>query len=232
MKRMGVVIVTYDSARYLEACLASVFSERPDILVVVVDNASQDGGVDDLDERVHLIRQESNVGFAQAANVGIRACMEEDCEEIVLLNPDTQIESGALGKMSEALWSEEKRGMVQPLITLMKDPTRVNTWGNRDRGLGLVMIDGYGHPVEEARSGVIEYASGACLLVKREVFEQVGLLDERFFLYFEDTEFSRRVRKLGWQIWLEVEARVRHDYERPLGWKKLTAFFGSWLRFL
>lgn len=232
MKRLGVVIVTYDSARYLEACLASVFSEREDALVVVVDNASRDGGVDHLDDRVQLIRQERNVGFSRAANVGVRKCLAEGCEEILLLNPDTQIEPGAMAKMSEAIWAEEKRGMVQPLMTLMNDPTKVNTWGNRDRGLGLVMVHGYGRPVEEARSGVIEYASGACLLVKREVFEQVGSLDERFFLYFEDTEFSRRVRQSGWQIWMEAGARVRHDYQLPGVGKRWWWFLVGWLKFI
>ena len=233
MKRLGVVIVTYDSARYLEVCLESLFAELEgqDFRVVVVDNASRDDVGEFLDEQVTLISNASNLGFATAANQGIRWCQDEGCEEILLLNPDTMMESGSLDLIRQALSEDEKRVVVQPLITLMKDPGKVNTWGNTDKGFGLVSLGGYKKPVRLADSGPIQFASGACMLVSAGVFAEIGYLDEGFFLYFEDTEFSKRVRERGYSLWLEAGARVRHDYQRPFSREKVFRFLKSWRKY-
>jgi N-acetylglucosaminyl-diphospho-decaprenol L-rhamnosyltransferase len=210
-----------------------------------------------------VIKNEENVGFSKAVNLGVGKFSElsnfqnrkekqytinDKGEEgiidneqwrmgeenyILLLNPDAEMEEGALVSMLKTMELHEKAAIVQPLITLMRKPDRVNTSGNRYRGFGLVTISDFG----EAASGFtedlqIEYASGACMLIRRDVFEELGGMDERFFLYFEDTEFSQRVRWSGYEIWLSAQARVRHDHFFPFRMSKGWNFMKSWVKFL
>lgn len=263
---LGVVIVAYHSEKYLDACLEALFREVKawggEACVYIIDNAG------DAKERdgVLLIQNQENVGFAKAANQGIRACLEAGCSEVMLLNPDTKMEEGSLGMMMSALRPSESGdchtprkgvrndvgrpsdcfvvrlrrtprndvGIVQPLITLMSDPSRVNTWGNEKKWWG-VGLGGFRREIQNKKFKMkndIQYASGACMLVKREVFEQVGLLDERFFLYFEDSEFSERVREAGWSLLLASEAIVQHDYRVQRSIRKLGHFVKSWFQFV
>ncbi|MDP2691964.1 MAG: glycosyltransferase family 2 protein [bacterium] len=234
---IGVVVVTYNSEQYIADCLRAVFDElgEQDACVVVVDNESWDGVVELVREgfpTVGVIDNPDNRGYSQAVNQGIRRCLERGCDLVLLLNPDTKMEKGSLAETIQVLMADEKRMIVQPLMTLMREPDRVNTWGNRYRGFGLVTVDGYGKRVAQGMvDRQIEYASGACMLVKASVFEQVGLFNERFFLYFEDTEFSQRARKAGGEIWLAANARVQHDYQRPLSPRKLGNFLRGWWRY-
>lgn len=237
---IGIVIVTHNSESYIDPCLRSVFAQEEKVEVVVIDNASKDESVELVRKhfsQVKLVENEENVGFAKAANQGIRLLLEQGAEMILLLNPDTRMGAGAITEMKEAMQLDPKRGVVQPLLVLMKDPEKINTWGNEYRGFGVVSLGGYGRectmtnsqcPLEDRQ---IQYASGACMLVRAEVFEEVGLLDERFFLYFEDTEFSQRVRHAGYECWLAAKARVQHDYHLPLTWRKLSSFVAGWAKF-
>jgi GT2 family glycosyltransferase len=245
-----VVIVTYNSEKDIQRCLRSLFSQGVDLRCIVVDNASQDGTLEKLNEfsgrDLTVIRNEENVGFAKAVNLGVKELKDlndsKDLKEgtlnneqdyVLLLNPDAEMEGGALQKMLETMSEYPQAAIVQPLITLMRKPDRVNTSGNRYRGFGLVTIGDFGEAVDSfADDRLIEYASGACMLIKSDVFQELGGLDEKFFLYFEDTDFSRRARQAGHEIWLSAQARVRHDHSFPFGVGKLWNFMRSWGRFL
>lgn len=262
---LGVVIVTYNSENYIRDCLESVlldpssrargllrdssgltplkggtaFKENA-VRVFVVDNNSKDETVkiirDNFPE-VELILNDSNLGFAKAINQGIRDCLSNGCEYILVLNPDTKVERGAIEEMTKVMKSDKKVGVVQPLITLMSDPEKINTWGNEYKGFGLVSLGGFRQEVPSAKNPKlpnrqIEFASGACMLIKSPIFKEIGLFDERFFLYFEDTEFSERVRKAGYEIRLAPEARVQHDYHRPYALRKFVWFLSGWGKYL
>lgn len=250
------VIVTYNSEKDISRCLRGLFSQGIDVSCVLIDNASQDGTLDMLQEfsgyDLMVIQNEENLGFSKAVNQGIHQFsaigseaqarrelsnfqnLENNEEEyILLLNPDAEMEQGALRTMLQTMESHEKAAVVQPLLTLMRKPDRVNTAGNRYRGFGLVTVGGFGESVESfSEDRQIEYASGACMLVRADVFQQLGGLDESFFLYFEDTDFSRRVRKAGYDIWLSAQARVRHDHFFPFRFAKAWNFVKSWGVFL
>ena len=266
---VGIVIVTYNSEKYIETGLKAVFSElellkgemkkyplRP--VVVVVDNKSQDNTLDIVRNnfsKTEILENKRNIGFARAVNKGIRHCEKFGSKFILLLNPDTKMEKGALSEMIKVMEKENDEygdrkpdnlltrkpvAIVQPLITLMKDPERINTSGNRYRGFGLVTLGDFGnkvlsfdsHPNSLNRpNNPINFASGACMLIRSSVFEKAGLFDERFFLYYEDTEFSERVRRSGFEIYLAAKARVQHDYSRALSWRKLKFFLSGWWKY-
>ncbi|MDF2379316.1 MAG: glycosyltransferase family 2 protein [Candidatus Gracilibacteria bacterium] len=248
---IGVVIVTYRSEAYIEMCLRSLFRELQsvgeDYSLFLIDNASSDRAVNiarEVFEPIHVLENDKNLGFAKAANQGIRKCLDVGCTEVLLMNPDTEMEKKSLEKLISRIrdCDENKNGrgigIVQPLITLMSDPNVVNTSGNVDRGLGFVSVGGYGKSVDEVKKkeqesgGRISYASGACMMVKKEVFEEVGLFDERFFLYFEDTEFSQRVCKAEWKIVLVADALVRHDYRVVSSYGKIWNVLKSWWKYV
>ncbi|MGE3278965.1 MAG: glycosyltransferase [Candidatus Altimarinota bacterium] len=230
---IGVIIVTYHSEKHIGICLASVFSQQLPVKVLVVDNASEDETVSkvQLFPEITLIKNETNLGFSKAVNQGIRFFLEQGTEYILILNPDTHLERYALKNMLKTLEGDPKRMIVQPLLTMMKSPKLINTWGNEYKGFGIVSLGGYKKSTFPQGDRSIQYASGACMLVRSEAFRKSGLLDERYFLYFEDTEFSQRIRKAGDEIWLSAEAKVRHDYRKPLSLRKLGSYFKSWRQF-
>jgi GT2 family glycosyltransferase len=230
---IGVVIVTYHSEKHIGTCLASVFSQNIPIRVVIVDNASKDKSLE-IAERfpdILVLKNDTNEGFSKAVNRGVQRLLEDGVEYILLLNPDTHLEKNSLHHMMKTLENDSKRMIVQPLLTLMKEPKIMNTWGNEYKGFGIVSLGGYRKPVPIQEDKMIQYASGACMLVRSEAFRKRGLLDERYFLYFEDTEFSERIRKGGDEIWLSSEAKVRHDYRKPLSLRKLGSYLKSWTQF-
>ncbi len=250
------VIVTYNSEKDIQRCLKGLFDQEIDVNCVVVDNASTDGTTEivrDAFPGVHLICNEENVGFAKGVNAAVQKVQgnkgqgpkgegEYKMENrkykrvqdyVLLLNPDAEMEEGALRKMLETMGAHPDAAIVQPLMTLMNQPGKVNTSGNRYRGFGLVTINDYGKDataITEDRQ--IEYASGACMLIRRDVFEELEGMDERFFLYFEDTDFSQRVRNEGHEIWLSAKARVRHDFSFPFQIGKAWSFLMSWGKFI
>lgn len=231
---IGIVIVTYHSSRYLQDCLESLRGEVKWDQICIIDNASSEDLSHVLKHfpGIHFIENSTNRGFATAANQGIRYFLEKKMEAILLLNPDTKVRTGAIKHMLTTMNTHPACMVVQPLITLMKKENKINTWGNEYKGFGLVSLGGYRQQVpQKIQDRQIEYASGACMLVHSEAFQKFGLLNEYFFLYFEDTEFSQRVRSGGGEIWLAAQARVGHDHAFPVHPKKLFHFLRSWHRF-
>jgi len=247
---IGIVIVTYNSEKYLENCLSSAGAELDTVkneaekypgrrTVVVVDNASEDGSVTLIEKKfpkAELIKNKQNKGFAWAANQGIRQCLLQGCRYVLLLNPDTKMEQGSLLEMLKTMKEDQKRVVVQPMITLMEEPELINTWGNEYRGFGLVTLGGYREKIPSYDLGIpdapINFASGACMLVKAKLFEEIGYFDQGFFMYYEDTEFSKRVKDAGYEIYLSAKAQVQHDYQRPYSLTKLGYFMKSWWRYI
>jgi len=240
-QKIGVVVVTFNARDSIGICLSSLQREiSAGDSILVIDNASQDETASLVRKqfpKMRLILNDNNSGFSKAVNQGIKALLKAGCEYILLLNPDTKMEHNSLSAMIETLAADPKRAVVQPLLTLMSDPKKINTWGNEYRGFGIVSLGGHGRAVGTGRDlsvpelsadRQIDYASGACMLVRASVFKEIGLLDEGFFLYFEDTEFSDRVKRAGYEIWLSAGSRVQHDYHYPLSFHKLKHLLKSW----
>lgn len=234
-RKLGVVVVSYQSEECIQTCLRSVFFQEKNAQVVVVDNASTDKStalVREYFPSVHLLQNAENLGFSKAVNQGIRYLIEKGCEDILLLNPDTKMEPESLDQLRQVLHQDPDRGVVQGLLTIMDQPKSINSWGNEYRGFGIVTVGGYRREITPAVADKpIQYASGACMLIKKEVLEQVGYFDEGYFLYFEDTEFSERVRRAGYSLWLASGARIRHDYSPRIEPKRVFYWLKGWWRY-
>ncbi len=209
MASLGVVVVTWNSASTLEACLASVPACIP---LVVVDNASTDESVEVARATrpdAQIVTLERNVGFGAACNLGARQLGEGD---VMLLNPDAILDAGTIAHLASALDQDPTMGIVGPLITDHRgrlelswgeDPTLLSEW-RRQRE--------HRRPPVLATLGPqrVDWVTGACCLIRRVAWEAVSGFDERYFLYFEDLDLCRRVREHGFGIQFDPRAVARH----------------------
>jgi len=224
---MDVIIVNYKSTHQLLRCLESFAAEttRTPVKVIVYDNTANDGigFVEKKFPEVTIRHDGRNLGFAGAAN---KALAESDAPYITLLNPDTIVLRGFFKTMLSYMEKNGDVGIAGPGI-LNGDGSiqgSARSFPNALTGLfgrgsmltklypknrisrANILIDrsNGGSPIE------VDWVSGACMVVRREAIDQVGPLDERFFLYWEDADWCRRMHQKGWKVIYFPEPRVVH----------------------
>lgn len=229
MLQISIVIVNFRTPGFVIDCLTTLLPELDglDARVVVVDNHSANDSSEiiqtwlkqhDVINKVLFVQSEHNLGFASGNNIGIKACK---AQLYLLLNSDTLIRSGAIRIILDTAMRFPEAGLISPRLE----------WPD---GAGQESCFRFPTPFSEliaaAKTALItrlfsryivalpvqtqiarpEWTSFACVLVRDEVFQQVGLLDDGYFMYFEDVEFCYRARKAGWNIVHNPEARVVH----------------------
>jgi hypothetical protein len=216
--KIGVVILNYNAAQDVLRCLASLRSAKGgQRRTWIVDNASTDGsdaavppalGPDEV-----WLPTGANLGYAGGNNVGIREALAWGAEYVLILNPDVEVDPEFLPPLVRALEASPKAGMACPLV-LQEDGASVQSLGGEvSLWTGRCGRRRYGDPatsVEEKRWAEVDFPHGACVLVKRSLFEEIGLLNEAYFLYYEDAEFGLRARREGLSTLAIAQSRVRH----------------------
>jgi N-acetylglucosaminyl-diphospho-decaprenol L-rhamnosyltransferase len=233
--RVLVVVVNYRAAKLVVECLASLAGERerlPDLQVTVVDNPGGDDSLSQLDAAIDangwrgwvtVRAMPRNGGFAYGVNAGVQPALQSASppDAFLLLNPDTWVRAGAVVELVRFLAARPDVGIVG---SRLEDPdgtvqhSRFRFPGiasDFEAGLSLGVVTKLLHKrvvcppfVDEAHE--IDWVSGACQLVRREVFERVGPFDEGYFLYFEELDFARRARAAGVRTWHVPQSRVVH----------------------
>ena len=205
MEKIGVVTVTYNSDKVLQPFLSDLFAQSfHNFNLYVIDNASEDKTLkilDDLnDNRVNQIRNHSNIGVAAANNIGIKKALEDKCSHILILNNDIEF-SNSLFKDLLVSIKKENCSMMTPKIMYHSDKDII--WyagGGFKKSNGyLPYHTGFNENIKNNnyQSLYVDYASTCCLLIKKDVFETIGYMDEKYFVYFDDTDFLFRVKKEG-----------------------------------
>lgn len=228
--QVTAIVVNFNSAEPLQRAIDSLIESdpRPDILLV--DNASNDGSAVTLEERysevegVRFQANAENIGFARAVN----ACAARaDSEALLILNPDCALEQGALARLSEALAADDAAGLCAPVVldaSGAPEPASLRALPNPWRSfltvtglwrlgrwfVGFRGVSRIDQPLP-SESSRVEAVSGACLLIRRSVFEQLGGFDESYELHCEDLDFMARLAAAGWHCVLVPAARARHD---------------------
>jgi len=224
---LTVVVVTWNSSRPLVNCLRALEAERGAISLelFVVDNASADGSADvtrQVAPWAKVIENHENRGFAAANN---QALTKAQGRYVALLNPDAEILDHALASLARYLDRMPDAAAVGPMSLTpsgevdFRCARRFPTlWTEFCEVSGLTRRFPRHRPFSGAPMGHwdhrdprdVDAISGACMVVRREAMDQVGLLDEGFFMYFEDTELCFRLKRAGWRVVYRPEARVRH----------------------
>jgi GT2 family glycosyltransferase len=223
---VSVIIVSWNAREYLRQCLASLLDEtcRYPMEIIVVDNASSDGSADCVANsypNVRLIRNAENVGFAKANNIGVSASTGS---YLCFVNSDVKVLPLCLSRLVEYGEKNQKAGIVGPRITggdgnLQRSCRGFPTvWNMFCRALALDSIfrkckafTGYSlaHWAQDSLRPV-DILSGCFWLVRRQALDQVGLLDEAFFMYAEDMDWCKRFWKRGWQVVFVPSAEAIH----------------------
>jgi GT2 family glycosyltransferase len=199
-------------------CLASVLAMEPrPTEVILVDNGSSDGtprAVAEHFPQVRVIANEKNLGFAGGINVGLRAALDAGAAYILMLNNDTLVSQDLLDLLVTTAEEDQRIGIVTPKILYTDPPDRI--WyagGKRRRWWPGFSFPGYGKrdAARYSRRRDVELATGCGLLVRAAALRKVGLFDEAsFFMYHEDLDLSERIRRAGYRIVYEPQARMWH----------------------
>ena len=223
--QVAIIVLNWRKPAETLACLESLAHiDYPNAQIIVVDNASGDDSVPLIRQHfpeVQVLETSANLGYAGGNNVGIRWALEQGTEYICILNNDLIVVPDFLARLVAALQEPSGFGVATPLVAEMADRQRVWALGSAvNRNTGVVNRLHTGESVEEWRRHspfAVDVASGAAMLVRREVFERVGLLDEAFFLYYEETDWCLRVRQAGYHIMVVPASVVWHKVSATLG---------------
>jgi N-acetylglucosaminyl-diphospho-decaprenol L-rhamnosyltransferase len=219
--KFSVVTVNYYSWPYALRCIDSLRATRyGNFEVVIVDN--EGGPAPELPPSTHLIRNRENAGFARACNQGISA---SNGEYVVLVNPDTVVEDGFFESL-EKLFDENRRvGVAGPRIVDDEGNLQLSARKELNFVSGLLgrtslltrlfpqsPLVRRLFPAAEKLTGTteVDWVSGACMVLRRRTLEEIGLMDERFFMYFEDADLCRRARGAGWLVCYLPQVEVLH----------------------
>lgn len=227
--QLSIVIVNFRTPKFVIDCLTTLLPELDGIdgRVVVVDNHSSDDSPEiirawltqhDVAGKVLFVQSKHNSGFADGNNIGIKSC---NARYYLLLNSDTLIRPGAIRIILDTAMRFPEAGLISPrlewpdgagqescfrFLTPLSELIAAAQTGLIARWLSRYIV---AWPVQ-TQIARPQWTSFACVLVRNEVFQQVGLLDDGYFMYFEDVEFCHRARKAGWEIVHNPEARVVH----------------------
>ena len=224
---LSVIIVNWNTRELVEACIESIFEETRGISfeVIVVDNGSEDGSQASIERRfpcVVLIENRLNVGYSKANNQGIE---ESSGRYVCLLNSDTVVIDNALGKLVEFLDERPKAGAASSLLMNPDGSFQIGSALGETNLLYMISVGTglyelfpesrtWGKPflsyLDHSRMHEVEVCPSAAVAVRREVFADVGLLDECIFFGTVDWDFSYRMRRNGWELYHFPESKVIH----------------------
>lgn len=222
---LAAVIVNWNGRRLLDACLESLVAQDPAPgRIIVVDNGSGDGSLEHLRTRwprVSALDAGANLGFPGGTNLGIRHAIAAGADYVLLLNNDAELLPGALAELVAALdGTGPEVWAAAPKILYRKSPGIIwSAGGWFDWWRGLSIDRGWNEPDrgQYDRPELVEFANACCLLVRAEMFGRVGLMDDAYFMYFEDSELSARAARLGARVAYRPAARALHDVQGSTG---------------
>jgi GT2 family glycosyltransferase len=224
---IDVIIVNYNSTKILSRCLDSIFTYlRPNVKVLVEDNNSSDQ-VEEVKVRypqIKLTVHSRNLGFAAAVNHGLA---KSTAPYVLILNPDAALQDNNIYSMLEYMDQHGQVGLIGPMIrnpdgTIQGSARAFHGLHTAFAGRKSLLSKWFpNNPLtrknirtwqaDQGQPFDVDWVSGACMLVRRDTIEQVGAMDERFFLYFEDTDWCRRIWSAGWRVVYFPGTTIEHQ---------------------
>ena len=198
------------------ACLSSLMANQyPDLEVIVLDNASTDGSVAAIHDQypsVNIHALEENKGYAGNNNTGIQKALASAADWVFILNEDIILAKDALAQMMRAVVDRNDVGIIGPLVYHFDEPQIIQTaggmlnqqWDSQHRAQNEADEHLFSSPLET------DWVSGCAIGVRREAIEKAGMIDDRFFYYWEETEWCLRIRSYGWKALIIPQAKIWH----------------------
>ena len=217
---ISIIILNYNAGNLLLNCVDSIKkSSYSNIEILVVDNISTDGSQRKCKEKfpgIKLIQNKKNLGYCGGNNVGIK---EAKGEFIIILNPDTVVESDSIEQLLSA-FNQFGDGLYQPKILSLNEKNIIQSTGNMLHVFGFGFARDKGNKVVDKVEEIekIGYASGTCLFTSREVIDKVGLLDEFLFLYHDDLDLGWRAAQIGINSYYVPKSKIFHVESYSLKW--------------
>lgn len=225
--KTSIIIVTYNAENYIKNCLNSILKQNnKNFDVIIVDNNSKDKTLEIINnfqkksKKIYLLKNNENLGFSKSNNIGIKFAIEKQSDYFLLLNQDTVVDKNLIKTGEKYFKTIKDAGAFSPKI-LIKDNkkiwwigTKVFTLSDLFKNLKLgvsIHIDKEkeDYPIKEPIE--VEAVSGCSLFIKKEITDKVGLLDEDFFMYGEDLDYSLRIKDSKYKLYVIPETVVLHD---------------------
>ena len=245
--KVSIIILNWNRKEDTLSCMKSLKESRIkdfELEIIVVDNGSTDGSQQTVaryikeakkvgNRRWKLIELEENTGFVKGNNVGIKYALDAGADYIILLNNDTIVEQDCISNLVGYANKHKDIGLISPKIYFAKG-FEFHKARYKDKDLGKVFwyaggdidwnnVYGSNHGVDEVDEGQYDktketdFATGCCILIRREVLDKIGLLDKRYFAYYEDSDLSQRARKAGWKVVYYPFAHLWHKVAQSSG---------------
>jgi len=227
--KVSAIIVTYNNAKTIEFCLSSLQKQSGnfELEIIVVDNNSNNETIYKIEKFKisHLIRNQENLGFGKAINLGVKIASGE---YLLLLNPDAELKEEALAKLLEKIKSDEKIAMVggkfisrigEAMVSFGNFPNFWTEFFQKTRLAKLFPIGRYICPTIFSKKlfntfHQVDWVSGGFCLIRKDIFERISGFDEKYFLYLEDIDLAKKVKEQGYKIVFTPNALAIHHQER------------------
>jgi len=192
-------------------CLKSLkLTTYPRLTVIVVDNGSTDDSVSQIQTahpEIELIGNSVNLGFGAGNNLGIRRALQLGVKYIWLLNNDTVVQPNTLRELVSLCENHPELGQAGSVLYYAHAPSQVQAWGGGKVNLHMGTSYHFTQPVPWVQ---LDFVTAASVLIPSRVLDEVGLFDEQYFMYWEDTDLSFRIRRAGWRLGVAENARLLH----------------------
>jgi GT2 family glycosyltransferase len=212
------IVLNWNGWKDTVVCLAALRQvDYPRLSVLVVDNGSTDASVENIRKafpEVEIIENQENAGFGAGNNLGIRLALQRDANFIWLLNNDAVPDPGALKALLRKAALKPRAGAIGSVLSYAHDPSLIQAWGG---GRVNIWLGRAMHAKEPREDHWFDYLTAASVLLRSSVLKRVGLFDEDFFLYWEDTDLGFRIRKAGAMLSVAEDSRVLHKENASTG---------------
>jgi len=214
---IAVILVNWKKYNLTSKCIDSLNkSNYKNFKIILVDNEYSEKSLIDLRNKhkeLIVFKEKNNLGFAGGNNIGIRYALENDYDYIMLLNNDTEVKENFILPLVERIEKDHFLGAVQPLILNFSNKSIIwNAGGKLNKFLGLTSTRLNNNKLNSSIvfDDYTDWISGCCILIKSEILTKVGLLDEKFFNYYEDVDWSLRMKSLGYDLGFVKESIIYH----------------------
>jgi GT2 family glycosyltransferase/2-polyprenyl-3-methyl-5-hydroxy-6-metoxy-1,4-benzoquinol methylase len=222
--KVSVVILNWNGMKDTLECLSTVRQlDYPNYEIIIVDNGSNDGSVDAISKQypdITLLQIATNLGYAGGNNVGISWALEHGADYVFVLNNDTIVDKYLLSHLVEAGFLDSQLGIIGPTNYYYNSPKKIWAIGAMITHTPQFNYKVIGDGDDGSKWGVhlqIDALVGSAMLIRRNVFESIGLFDERFFLCWEEFDFCERARNVGYKCLFVPEAKIWHKVGKSLG---------------